>query len=132
MMLPSGRNPGSIGGPLKVLSPAREASNDWSNGAQVPSLGDLAGQRSAPGTDRVESRRDLPAMRRLPWSCHLDPDPAHAMSAPKIPDGTQAALGLLGVIVCTKAFTAATRRMGWSALAVTAAMFLAGHLASRW
>lgn len=71
-------------------------------------------------------------MWRLPWKCHVDPDPAHAMSTPKIPDGGQAALALLGVVVCTKAFTAAARRMGWSALAVTAAMFLAGHLASNW
>lgn len=54
------------------------------------------------------------------------------MSTPKIPDGSQAALGLLGVVVCTKAFTAAARRMGWSALAITAVMFLAGHLASSW
>jgi hypothetical protein len=54
------------------------------------------------------------------------------MSTSRIPDGGQAALALLGVAVCTKAFTAAARRMDWSALAVTAALFLAGHLATRW
>ena len=54
------------------------------------------------------------------------------MSTPNIPDGGQAALALIGVIICTKAFTGATRRMGWSALAVGAALFIAGHLATRW
>jgi hypothetical protein len=47
-----------------------------------------------------------------------------------IPEGGQAAAALLGVIVCTKVFTSAARRMGWSALAVGAVLFVAGHLAS--
>ncbi len=54
------------------------------------------------------------------------------MSTPSIPDGGQAVLALLGVAVCTKVFTTAARRMGWSPLAVTAALFLAGRLATLW
>jgi hypothetical protein len=54
------------------------------------------------------------------------------MSTPGNSDGGQAAVALLGVIVCTKAFTVAGRRMGWSTLAIGAALFIAGHLATRW
>jgi hypothetical protein len=53
------------------------------------------------------------------------------MSYQRIPRGAQAAVALLGVIVCTKVFTATARRMGWSSFAVGAALLVAGHLASR-
>jgi hypothetical protein len=54
------------------------------------------------------------------------------MSAPRVPDGTQAALALVGVVICTKAFTSAARRLGWGALAVGAVLFFAGQAATRW
>jgi hypothetical protein len=62
----------------------------------------------------------------------VDPYQADGMSVPNIPDSGQAAVALLGVIVCTKAFTSAARRMGWSTIAAGAVLFIAGHLASRW
>ncbi len=54
------------------------------------------------------------------------------MSAPKIPNGGQAAVALLGVIICTKTFTSAARRMGWSTVAVGAALLIVGQFAARW
>ena len=54
------------------------------------------------------------------------------MSTPGNSDGGQAAVALLGVIVCTKAFTVTARRIGWSTLAIGAALFIAGHVATRW
>jgi hypothetical protein len=62
----------------------------------------------------------------------VDPHKADGMSVPSVPDGGQAAVALLGVIVCTKAITSAARRMGWSTLAAGVVLFVAGHLASRW
>jgi hypothetical protein len=70
-------------------------------------------------------------MRRLQWSGYVEPHQADRMSSPQIPPGAQAAGALLGVIICTKAFTSAARRMGWGTLAVGAALLIAGHLAAR-
>jgi hypothetical protein len=53
------------------------------------------------------------------------------VSAPKLPDGPQTALAIVGVVICTKAFTAASRRLGWNALAIAAVLFVAGQLARK-
>jgi hypothetical protein len=53
------------------------------------------------------------------------------MSTPKLPDGPQAALALVGVVICTKVFTSATRRLGWNALAIAAVLYVAGQLATK-
>jgi hypothetical protein len=69
----------------------------------------------------------------VPWlsPCgHVDPRAVN-MSGSKWPDGPQAALALVGVVVCTKAFTSATRRLGWNAFAVAAVLYVAGHLATK-
>jgi hypothetical protein len=68
-------------------------------------------------------------VRWLRQGSHVDPHKADAMN---ISDAGQAAVALLGVIICTKVFTSAARRMGWGALAVRAVLSVAGHLASGW
>jgi hypothetical protein len=54
------------------------------------------------------------------------------MDASKMPDEGQAALALIGVVACAVVFTAAARRMGWHRLAIGAALFLAGRVATMW
>lgn len=52
------------------------------------------------------------------------------MDAAKLPNGGQATLALIGAAACTVVFTAAARRMGWHRVAIGAALFLAGHVAT--
>jgi hypothetical protein len=52
------------------------------------------------------------------------------MSAPDVPAEGRAALALVGVVLCTAAFTAAARRLGLSKLAIGVVLFLAGQAAA--
>jgi alkylhydroperoxidase/carboxymuconolactone decarboxylase family protein YurZ len=43
-----------------------------------------------------------------------------------------AVVALLGVVVCTHVFTEAAQRLGWTQVAIAAALYFAGRTAKLW